>query len=158
MAIATNRILATLATSACLLAGCGAPNSNDPSAIARPAPDGPNPSIAARRGPVDPRTSPQTNSPRRSPAQAGGQAPIANDSASDEPTNMNSAVANRPAARSEAPERSLAEMLRTTPSNKEGLEPGDWFPEISGKDMEGSEMRLSDYRGQVVMLDFWGDW
>lgn len=31
-------------------------------------------------------------------------------------------------------------------------------PEIVGSDMDGTPFRLSDYRGQVVMLDFWGDW
>jgi hypothetical protein len=31
-------------------------------------------------------------------------------------------------------------------------------PEIAGKDIDGKEMKLSDYRGKVVVLDFWGDW
>lgn len=31
-------------------------------------------------------------------------------------------------------------------------------PEIEGKDLDGQAFRLSDYRGKVVMLDFWGDW
>ncbi len=30
-------------------------------------------------------------------------------------------------------------------------------PEISGTDVEGRSFRLSDYRGQVVLLDFWRD-
>ena len=30
--------------------------------------------------------------------------------------------------------------------------------EISGQDLDGVEFKLSDYRGQVVVLDFWGDW
>lgn len=31
-------------------------------------------------------------------------------------------------------------------------------PEISGEDVFGVEFKLSDYRGKVVLLDFWGDW
>jgi hypothetical protein len=30
--------------------------------------------------------------------------------------------------------------------------------EISGKDLDGVAFKLSDYRGKVVVLDFWGDW
>jgi hypothetical protein len=31
-------------------------------------------------------------------------------------------------------------------------------PEIEGEDLAGVSFKLSDYRGKVVMLDFWGDW
>ena len=31
-------------------------------------------------------------------------------------------------------------------------------PEIEGPDMDGKTFKLSDYRGKVVVLDFWGDW
>jgi len=31
-------------------------------------------------------------------------------------------------------------------------------PEIEGKDMDGTAFKLSDYRGKVVLLDFWGFW
>ena len=31
-------------------------------------------------------------------------------------------------------------------------------PEIIGEDIDGVPMRLSDYRGKVVVLDFWGHW
>jgi hypothetical protein len=31
-------------------------------------------------------------------------------------------------------------------------------PEISAADLDGINFKLSDYRGEVVMLDFWGDW
>jgi hypothetical protein len=41
---------------------------------------------------------------------------------------------------------------------KVGLEVGNQAPEISGEDIDGKKFKLSDYRGKVVMLDFWGDW
>ena len=31
-------------------------------------------------------------------------------------------------------------------------------PEFSLKDQNQQEVKLSDYRGKVVVLDFWGDW
>jgi hypothetical protein len=35
---------------------------------------------------------------------------------------------------------------------------GKVAPEIEGKDVDGKAFKLSDYRGKVVALDFWGDW
>ena len=31
-------------------------------------------------------------------------------------------------------------------------------PEIEGEDADGVRFKLSDYRGKVVMVDFWGHW
>ena len=31
-------------------------------------------------------------------------------------------------------------------------------PEITGPDTDGEVFSLSDYRGKVVMIDFWGNW
>jgi hypothetical protein len=31
-------------------------------------------------------------------------------------------------------------------------------PEIAGEDIDGKAFKLSDYRGKVVVVDFWGDW
>jgi hypothetical protein len=31
-------------------------------------------------------------------------------------------------------------------------------PEISGDDLDGKSFKLADYRGKVVLLDFWGFW
>ena len=31
-------------------------------------------------------------------------------------------------------------------------------PDIEGEDLDGVNFKLSDYRGKVVVLDFWGDW
>ncbi|MDP6957832.1 MAG: redoxin domain-containing protein [Planctomycetota bacterium] len=35
---------------------------------------------------------------------------------------------------------------------------GKMAPDIVGKDLDGVEFKLSDYRGKVVFLDFWGNW
>ncbi len=38
------------------------------------------------------------------------------------------------------------------------LSVGKVAPDIEGIDLDGEEFKLSDYRGKVVLLDFWGDW
>ena len=35
---------------------------------------------------------------------------------------------------------------------------GKTAPDIEGDDLDGTKFKLSDYRGKVVVLDFWGDW
>jgi hypothetical protein len=35
---------------------------------------------------------------------------------------------------------------------------GKVAPEIEGEDIDGKAFKLSDYRGKVVVLDFWGHW
>lgn len=35
---------------------------------------------------------------------------------------------------------------------------GKVAPEIEGEDADGKRFKLGDYRGRVVVLDFWGDW
>ena len=35
---------------------------------------------------------------------------------------------------------------------------GKAAPEIEGEDIDGVTFKLSDYRGKVIFLDFWGDW
>ena len=35
---------------------------------------------------------------------------------------------------------------------------GQMAPEIEGEDLDGVPFKLSDYRGKVVVLDFWGNW
>lgn len=40
----------------------------------------------------------------------------------------------------------------------ERLQIGMEVPDIVGKDLDGVDFKLSDYRGKVVVLDFWGDW
>ena len=40
----------------------------------------------------------------------------------------------------------------------ENLTIGKMAPEITGEDIDGRLMKLSDYRGKVVVLEFWGHW
>ena len=35
---------------------------------------------------------------------------------------------------------------------------GKRAPDIEGEDIDGKKFNLSDYRGKVVLLDFWGNW
>ena len=64
----------------------------------------------------------------------------------------------------------LEELIRTVPESEqakraagqlfemERLQIGMLAPEIEGSDSEGKAFRLSESRGQVVVLDFWGFW
>lgn len=35
---------------------------------------------------------------------------------------------------------------------------GKTAPDIEGVDLDEVPFKLSDYRGKIVVLDFWGDW
>jgi cytochrome oxidase Cu insertion factor (SCO1/SenC/PrrC family) len=35
---------------------------------------------------------------------------------------------------------------------------GQLAPDIQGEDTAGAAFKLSDFRGRVVLLNFWGDW
>ncbi len=43
-------------------------------------------------------------------------------------------------------------------ANRPDIAPGDFAPQIDGVDVDGLLFKLSDYRGKVVLLDFWGFW
>lgn len=68
------------------------------------------------------------------------------------------AVADLRAAVDAAPETRYGEMAKGYIFELENLQVGMTAPDISGNDLEGVAFQLSDYRGQVVVLDFWGDW
>ena len=59
---------------------------------------------------------------------------------------------NRPVAPATTPSKSAPANAKT------GFAIGNLAPEISGTDLNGEPLKLSDYRGQVVVLDFWGNW
>lgn len=45
-----------------------------------------------------------------------------------------------------------------TGCSQDDLAIGKPAPEIIGANVDGEEMRLSDFLGKVVVIDFWGDW
>ena len=51
-----------------------------------------------------------------------------------------------------------AALAAAAPHNPRDLEIGKVAPDIQGEDVDGKAFKLSDYRGKVVVLDFWGDW
>lgn len=51
-----------------------------------------------------------------------------------------------------------APPMMAVPKVKGGPRMGHLAPEIEGVDLEGKKFKLSDYRGKVVMLNFYGDW
>ena len=62
----------------------------------------------------------------------------------------------------------LKELKTIAPSEKEristhifqvqNLTIGKMAPDIVGEDLDEVPFKLSDYRGKVVVIDFWGDW
>jgi peroxiredoxin len=44
------------------------------------------------------------------------------------------------------------------PPPPEGKRVGETCPDITGTDVNGKTIRLSDYRGKVVLVNFWGTW
>ena len=52
-----------------------------------------------------------------------------------------------------------ARILRGEAAGGEiGLAVGKLAPDFTTKDADGVEFKLSDYRGKLVVLDFWGFW
>lgn len=52
----------------------------------------------------------------------------------------------------------LGEMIDNERFRAENLIPGKVPPKIVGKDTDGREFRLTDYRGNIIVLVFSGDW
>ena len=52
----------------------------------------------------------------------------------------------------------LGEAATSALFELQNLSIGKVAPDIVGEDLDGTPMKLSDYRGKVVVLDFWGDW
>ena len=55
-------------------------------------------------------------------------------------------------------DRVYADKVKGDLFEMENLQIGCVAPEIIGKEISGSLMQLSAFRGKVVLLDFWGDW
>lgn len=52
----------------------------------------------------------------------------------------------------------LAKQMRGAIDLREKYGIGCVAPDIAGIDLDGVEFKLSDYKGKVIFLDFWGDW
>jgi hypothetical protein len=61
-------------------------------------------------------------------------------------------------AKKYASNAAMAGQLRDGLYLLEKLSIGKTAPEIEGEDIDGKQFKLSDYRGKVVVLDFWGNW
>jgi cytochrome oxidase Cu insertion factor (SCO1/SenC/PrrC family) len=54
--------------------------------------------------------------------------------------------------------RSYAQIAEETLFEYDHLQVGMVAPDFEAIDENGQKFKLSDYRGKVVMLDFWGIW
>lgn len=81
------------------------------------------------------------------PSPDGGASPVANGQPNLGATSNGPATGAQPAADRAPSGPPVA-----------GFEVGDLAPEIEGDDLDSEPFRLSDYRGKVVVVDFWGDW
>lgn len=52
----------------------------------------------------------------------------------------------------------LATIVSMAQETKVGLNIGNKAPELIGKSVDGSTLKLSDTRGKLVLLDFWAAW
>ena len=52
----------------------------------------------------------------------------------------------------------LGEQARGDLFRLHHLEPGCTVPEIDGEDIDGRPMKLSEFRGKVVVISFWASW
>lgn len=52
----------------------------------------------------------------------------------------------------------LKARLEGTIAAREALSAGAVAQDIEGVDLDGVPFKLSDYKGKIIMLDFWGDW
>lgn len=54
--------------------------------------------------------------------------------------------------------KTYAEVTKGALFVLQNLAIGKTAPDIEGSDLAGVDFKLSDYRGKIVVLDFWGDW
>ncbi len=58
----------------------------------------------------------------------------------------------------DGPEGNVADVAQSQLYELQHLAVGMVAPNITGEDADGKKFQLSDYRGKVVVLDFWGEW
>ena len=52
----------------------------------------------------------------------------------------------------------LKAAIKSRIDMRERMGIGGTAPDIVGIDLDGVEFKLSDYKGKIIFLDFWGDW
>ncbi len=77
--------------------------------------------------------------------------------ASDSEEDQKRAAEMRARIESKYAETSWAELLRSI-KEREQSQVGGTAPDFEGRTIDGFEFKLSDYRGKVVLLDFYGFW
>ncbi len=55
-------------------------------------------------------------------------------------------------------DETLGQEARSELNEIRNLRPGKPAPEVTGTDVDGRPLKLSDHRGRVVLLSFWADW
>ena len=55
-------------------------------------------------------------------------------------------------------DKALAGQITGAINEREQFGIGCTAPDIAGVDLDGVTFKLSDYKGKVIFLDFWGDW
>ncbi|MEC8652024.1 MAG: hypothetical protein VXY92_05650 [Planctomycetota bacterium] len=58
----------------------------------------------------------------------------------------------------EVTDKALAGEITGAINEREQFGIGCTAPDIEGLDLDGVAFKLSDYKGKVIFLDFWGDW
>jgi hypothetical protein len=63
------------------------------------------------------------------------------------------AAITTPDGKAKLGDKAASELIRI--KNLPNLKVGKPAPDIVGEDIDGKKFKLSDYRGKVVLLDFW---
>jgi uncharacterized protein YmfQ (DUF2313 family) len=71
---------------------------------------------------------------------------------------VNSQAGAAKARRAASARKNLGTVAKGDLFELRNLAVGKTAPEIEGEDVDGVKFKLSDYRGKVVFLDFWGFW
>jgi peroxiredoxin len=50
------------------------------------------------------------------------------------------------------------QLASCTRAGESGTNPGDLAPDFSVRDLDGKPAKLSDYKGKVILLNFWASW
>jgi hypothetical protein len=87
-----------------------------------------------------------------------GQDPAPDSERAKEVRKLMEAVAKDYAEVKDARGRSVGKRAEAWLFEKDNLQVGKKTPEIEATDLSGVAFKLSEYRGKVVLLDFWGNW